>query len=116
VKQNKNKRALKQAIEIATAVAVCAAIGAGCASSQSKVVTPDQAAKLDRKLVRDAVIYEPGTEQGAVVPEISAPRLHAILVREHVENNRLIETHREWELDGDVTLLGIPKKKGDKEK
>lgn len=116
MKQNKNERALKQAIQIATAVAVCAAIGAGCASSKPKEVTPDQAAKLDRKLVKDAVVYEPGTEQGAIVPEISAPRLHAILVREHIENNRLIETHREWELEGDVSILGIPKKKGDKDK
>lgn len=65
--------------------------------------------------LKDAVFYEPGTETGAVVPEISAPRLHAIFVPEQVDNNRLIEAHREWLLEGDVTILGIPKKK-DKDK
>jgi hypothetical protein len=93
------------------AVGMIAAFGgAGCATTKQNEVSPDQAAKLDRRLVKDAILYEPGTEQGATVPEISAPRLHAILVPERVENNRLIERHREWILEGDVTILGIPKK------
>ena len=101
---------------MAGAAAACATLGAGCASSQTNNVSPDQAAKLDRRLVKDAVVYEPGTEKNAVVPEISAPRLRAIWVPERVENNRLVEAHREWLLEGDVTILGIPNKKGNLEK
>jgi hypothetical protein len=90
---------------------IAAIIGCeGCATHPVNNVTVDQAAKLDRQLVKDAVVYEPGTESGAVVPEISAPRLRAILVPEHVEGSRLVEAHREWVLEGDVSILGIPKK------
>ena len=32
----------------------------------------------------------------------------AQLVEEKIEGNRLIERHREWILEGDVSLLGIP--------
>lgn len=30
------------------------------------------------------------------------------MVEEHIDGNRLIERHREWILEGDVQLLGIP--------
>lgn len=81
----------------------------GCAHKSADKVSPEQAAKLEQNLVRDAVVFEVGTKDGAVVPEISAPRLRAIWVGERIEGNRLIEAHREWILEGDVTLLGIPK-------
>ena len=81
---------------------------AGCAHGSASGVAPEDAAKLDRKLVRDAVVFDPGTKDGAVVPEISAPSLRAMMVPEHVENNRLVEKHREWVLEGDVAILGIP--------
>ena len=80
-----------------------------CASARPKDVSPDQAAKLDRQLIRDAVVFEPGTKDGAIVPEISAPRLRAILVPDTRIGNRLVEKHREWILDGDVSILGIPR-------
>lgn len=83
-----------------------------CAAPAVNDATPEQAARIDRKLVKDAVVFEPGTKDGAVIPEISAPSLRAIWVEERREGNRLIEAHREWILEGDVSLLGIPKKKG----
>jgi hypothetical protein len=116
MKKSRSPRGRKAIIPIAIAAVLAAFGSSGCATSKPKEVTPDQAAKLDRQLVKDAVIYEPGTEKGATVPEISAPRLHAILVPERVENNRLVERHREWILEGDVTILGIPKKPESKEK
>lgn len=66
-------------------------------------------AKIEPEVVREAVVFEPGTKDGAVVPEISAPNLRAIIVEEKIDGNRLIERHREWILEGDVQLLGIPK-------
>ena len=30
------------------------------------------------------------------------------MVEEKIEGNRLIERHREWLIDGEVQLLGIP--------
>jgi hypothetical protein len=115
--QNTQKINMKSSIIrlSAAALALCA-IGVGCATSKPPEVTPDQAAKLDRKLVKEAVIYEPGTEQGAVVPEISAPRLHAIAIPEHIENGRLVEKHREWILEGNVSILGIPKQRAENSK
>jgi hypothetical protein len=112
VKKSNKVMSSKIAIIIMTASAVAAFGGTGCATSKPKEVMPDQAAKLDRQLVKEAVLYEPGTEKGAVVPEISAPRLHAVFIPERVENNRLVEAHREWILEGDVSILGIPKSKG----
>lgn len=88
------------------------AVGAGaCAAPAVNDATPEQAARIDRKLVKNAVVFEPGTKEGAVIPEISAPSLRAIWIEEKREGNRLIEAHREWILEGDVSLLGIPKKK-----
>ena len=73
--------------------------------------TPEQAARIDRKLVKDAVLFEPGAEEGAVAPEVSAPCLRAVMVEERREPKRIIERHREWFLDCDVSLLGIPASK-----
>lgn len=64
--------------------------------------------KLGSEIVQGAVTFEPGAEVGAVVPEISAPRLRGMMVEEKIEGNRLIERHREWLIDGEVQLLGIP--------
>jgi hypothetical protein len=83
-----------------------------CAHSQPATVGPADAARIDRKLVRDTVVYEPGAKDGAVVPDVSAPALRAVMVEEKIEGNRLIERHREWILEGDVSLLGIPENKG----
>ena len=88
----------------------------GCAHTPAAPVPQAEAAKLDRTLVRDAVVYESGAKDGAVVPEISAPRLRAVWVAERVENNKLIEAHREWLLEGDVSILGIPAPTPDKVK
>ena len=84
-------------------------------------VSPDEAAKFNRKLVRESVVFEPGSKDGAVIPDVAAPRLRAVMVPERVENNRLIEAHREWLLEGEVSLIGIPpqekpQEKGDKRK
>lgn len=87
-------------------VGVCA-----CATPSANDATPEQAARIDRKLVKDAVVFEPGAEDGAVVPEISAPCLRAVIVPELREPKRIVERHREWILDCDVSLLGIPQKK-----
>ena len=81
----------------------------GCSHSQTRPVSEDEAVRLDRTLVKDSVVYEVGAKDGAVVPDISAPRLRAIMVPEHQENGRLIEAHREWALEGDVAILGTPK-------
>jgi hypothetical protein len=79
-----------------------------CAHAKPDAVSAAEAARIDRKLVRDSVVYDPGAKDGAVVPDISSPQLRAIIVEERVEGNRLIERHREWILEGDVSLLGIP--------
>ncbi len=65
--------------------------------------------KLSPEVVEGAVTFETGTKDGAVIPEVSSPRLRAVIVEEKIENNRLIERHREWILEGEVQLLGIPK-------
>lgn len=80
-----------------------------CAHSKVETVDPNEASRIDRKLVRDAVVFETGSRDGAVVPEISAPQLRAIIVEEHIDGNRLVERHREWVLEGESVLLGIPK-------
>lgn len=80
----------------------------GCAHSRGGV-SESEALKLDRKLVKEAVIYGPGTKDGSVVPEVSMPGLRVEMIEERREGNRLIERHREWILEGDVTILGIPK-------
>lgn len=85
-----------------------------CAHSKPDTVPENEAVRIDRKLVREAVVFEPGTKDGAVVPDLSAPRIRAILVPEHVENGRLVEKHREWQLEGDVLILGTPQAKGGK--
>lgn len=84
----------------------------GCAHTKPDEVKESEAARINRALVKDAVVFEPGTQDGAVVPDLSAPRLRAILVPEHVDNGRLIEAHREWQLEGEVMFLGIPAPKG----
>jgi hypothetical protein len=63
---------------------------------------------LGNEVVQGAVTFEPGAKEGAVVPEVSSPQLRAVIVEERIEGNRLIERHREWQLDGHVQLLGIP--------
>ena len=82
-----------------------------CAHGPANSASPEEAARLDRKLVKETVVYEPNAKEGAVVPDVSAPGLRAIWVEERIEGQRLIEAHREWLLEGDVTLLGIPKTK-----
>jgi hypothetical protein len=81
----------------------------GC--SHGRAVRPDgeSPSRLGPDVMREAVVFEAGTKDGAVVPEISAPSLHAVIVEEKIEGNRLIERHREWILEGEVQLLGIPK-------
>ena len=81
---------------------------AACAHTSASRVDTTDAVKLDKKLVRESVIFEADAKNGAVVPEISAPRLRAVWIPERTENDRLVEAHREWILDGDVTILGIP--------
>lgn len=83
----------------------------GCSHGKLNDVSAVDAARVDHNYVRDAVVFEPGTQDGAVVPEISAPRLRAIWVPERIDGNRLIEAHREWALEGEVSLLGIPLQK-----
>jgi hypothetical protein len=72
-------------------------------------VSPEEAARINHKLVRNAVTFGPGADNGAVVPDVSAPCLRAELVPEHLEDSgrTLIEKHREWHLNCDVQLLGI---------
>ncbi len=81
----------------------------GCAHNPMNLVPAEEAARIDRALVKETVVYESGAKDGAIVPDLSAPRLRATWVPEHQENGRLIEAHREWALEGDVTILGIPK-------
>lgn len=81
----------------------------GCAHKAPVPVSEEEAARLNRSLVREAVVFEPGSEQGAIVPDVSSPRLRAKWIEERRENNHLIEAHREWFLEGDVVLLAIPK-------
>ena len=69
---------------------------AACAHESVNSVSDAEASRIDRTLVKDTVVYEPGAKEGAVVPDISAPRLRAIEVAERIENGRLIEKHREW--------------------
>ncbi len=80
-----------------------------CAQGRAAGEKPEASLKLSPEVVQGAVTFEPGTKDGAVVPEISAPRLRAIWVPEKVDGNRLIEAHREWEMQGEPQLLGIPK-------
>ncbi len=104
-----NKRSIKNIVLNGIMMVLLVGMG-GCAHLPSdQSVPPSEAARLDRSLVRNAVTFDPGTELGAVVPDVSAPSLHAIWVDEHREGNRLVEAHREWLLDGQVLLLGIPK-------
>jgi hypothetical protein len=81
---------------------------AGCSHSKIEEVREEDAARINRKLVKQTVVYEPGAEDGAVVPDLSAPQLRAMMIPEHIENGRLVEKHREWQLEGEVTLLGTP--------
>jgi hypothetical protein len=80
----------------------------GCAHRQIEKIASPEAARLDQELVKETVVFEPGTEEGAVIPEISAPRLRARKVPEKIEGGKLVEAHREWLLEGDVVILGIP--------
>lgn len=89
-------------------------VTAGCAHESAIEKEEKEASRFNRKLVKEAVVFEPGTESNAVVPDISAPRLRAIWIPERVENGKLIEAHREWLLEGDVSILGIPKQQGAK--
>lgn len=84
-------------------------LGSACAHQKVDNVSAEDASRIDRKLVKESVVYEPGAKEGASVPDVSAPRLRAVWVEERIEGNRLIEAHREWLLEGDVSLLGIPK-------
>lgn len=81
----------------------------GCAQGRAAGEKQGDSIKLSPEVVQGAVTFEPGTKDGAVVPEISSPRLRAIWVPEKIEGNRLIESHREWEMIGEPQLLGIPK-------
>jgi hypothetical protein len=89
-----------------------------CAHSKPEVVTEEEAARLDPKLVRESVVFETGTRDGAAVPEISAPRLRAVWVPETITDNgkKVVESHREWVLEGDPIILGIPKNSPSKSK
>ena len=80
----------------------------GCAHQKVDTVSEEKASRIDRQLVRETIVFEPGSKLGAVPPDVSAPRLHALWVDERVEGSRLIEAHREWILEGDVSLLSIP--------
>ena len=80
----------------------------GCAHGGAEKEKRGVEIKLGPEVVQGAVTFEPGTQDGAIVPDISAPRLRAVMVEEKIEGNRLIERHREWLLDGEPRLLGIP--------
>ena len=101
-------KSFKHSFVIVSVLSLCAA---SCAHRETKV-EPKDAARLEPQLVRETVVYGPGAERGAVVPEISAPRLKAEWVGEKVENGRLVEAHREWVLEGDVVILGTPPVRG----
>jgi len=94
---------------ISIALVLIVSMASGCAHKKTDSVSVEEAARLNRNLVKDAVVFEPGSEQGAIVPDVSSPRLRAVWVDEHRENNKLIEGHRQWILEGDIVLLGIPK-------
>ena len=94
---------------IKISVVAISMVSVGCAHKQVNQVSEEDAARIDRTLVKETVVYEPGSKDGAVVPDVSAPRLRAVWVAERQENGRLIEAHREWILEGDVAILGIPK-------
>lgn len=84
-------------------------ISSGCAHKAPVSISEQEAARLDRNLVREAVVFEPGAETNAIVPDVSAPRLRAVFVKGHREGtNRYTESRREWLFEGDVVLLGIP--------
>ena len=90
----------------------CAAMAfiiTGCVHHATENTSAAEAVRLNPRYVRNAVVYDTGAEEGAVVPELASPQLHAIMVEEHIENGRLIERHREWAVEGDVSILGIPK-------
>ena len=82
----------------------------GCAHKTVDAVSSDQAARIDRKFIKDSVTYGPGAEDGAVIPEVSSPCLHAEVVPEHLESGGhvLVEKHRQWHLQCDSQILGIP--------
>jgi len=92
---------------VGVAAVLCSVVG--CAHQPIESVSKEEAARIDRRLVRNAVNFAPGSESGAVVPDVSSPCLQAEIVDEKIEGNRLIEKHREWTLGCDVRLLGIPK-------
>jgi hypothetical protein len=81
----------------------------GCSHGRVAIEADAHSVRLGPDVVQGAVIFEPGTKVGAVVPEISAPHLRAIWVAEKVEGTRLIEAHREWQMEGEAQILGIPK-------
>jgi hypothetical protein len=83
----------------------------GCAHQKVSPVSAQDAARLDRKFVRESIVFEDGTRDGAVVPELSAPGLKARWQDEYIDGNVLHEAHRVWELDGEVSFIGIPKPK-----
>jgi len=95
-------------------VAAALVMTVGCAHESAIEKEEKEASRFNRKLVKEAVVFEPGTESNAVVPDVSAPRLRAIWVPEKIDNGKLIEAHREWLLEGDVSILGIPKQEGAK--
>lgn len=95
---------------------IFAAIGSmfilvGCAHKNPNTVSSQDAARLNRELVSQSVVFESGTETGAVVPDLSSPRLTAKWIEAYQEGNLYHEAHRAWILDGDVRILGIPKEK-----
>lgn len=85
-------------------------ITAGCAHKSIEEVPAAEAARLDPKLVREAVIYEPGAESCTAVPEISAPRLRVTMApKQRIENGKkIVEKRCEWTLEGDVVILDFP--------
>jgi hypothetical protein len=87
-----------------------------CAHQNVESVTPEQAVRIDRKLVREAVTFGPGAADGAVIPEVSSPCLHAEMVTEHKEaGGRVwVEKVRKWTLQCDAQILGVPSSKRSK--
>lgn len=82
----------------------------GCAHQKVDGVSPDQATRIDRRLVKEAVTFGPGAEDGATIPDVSSPCLHAEVVPEHKEDGGriLVERHRRWQLQCDAQILSIP--------
>jgi len=91
-------------------VVLLAVVSEGCVHKEVGTVSPDQAARIDRKLVREVVTFGPGANEGAVIPDLSSPCLHADVVPEHKEDGGrvLVEKHRRWHLQCDAQILGIP--------